>query len=82
MPPNLKYYKSSALHNATRNKNKGNGNHTVPPTLRRNTLRRNTRGSRHLVKTRDTRHSGVIKGTNITPRSISEENDKKSQVSW
>jgi len=49
MPPNLSYYKSNPLHNATRKKNTGNGkktgnrNNTVRPTLKRN-----NRGRRNL----------------------------------
>ena len=70
MPPNLKYYKSSALHNATRNKNgngnTGNRNKTLRPTLKRNIARRN------LFKNVRVAHIPEVK--NINSNNTHEEN--------
>jgi len=45
MPPNLSYYKSNPLHNATRKRRRNQNNNRVHPTLKRN-----NRGRRNLFK--------------------------------
>lgn len=74
MSPNLSYYKSNPLHNATRKRrrNENENNNTMHPTLKRN-----NRGRRNLLKKV---RLGVTNEKNyITPRSNNEVNRRNKK---